>query len=58
MKYVVNDVVLVSLLLTLYIFHTFFSVSIVDFVHIFICWDIAFFEAAKGFQWIKPLFLV
>ena len=39
MKYVdVDDVVLVFLLLILNIFHTFFSVSIVDFEQVNACW--------------------
>ena len=41
MKYVdVSDVVLVFLLLILNIFHTFFSVSIVDFEQVNVCWKI------------------
>ena len=34
----VNDIVVVFLLLTLNVFHTFFSVSIVDFEQVSICW--------------------
>ena len=39
-KYHVSDAVLVSLLLTLYIFHTFSRVSVTDFVQINISWDL------------------
>ena len=34
----VNDIVLVFLLLTLNIFHSFFSASIVDFEQVNVCW--------------------
>ena len=35
------DIVLVFLLLTLYIFHTFSSVSIVDFEQVDVSWDVS-----------------
>ena len=34
----VNDIVLVFLLLTLNVFHSFFSASIVDFEQVNVCW--------------------
>ena len=35
----VNGFVLVFLLFSLNIFHTFFSISVVNFKHLFVCWE-------------------
>ena len=46
----INDVALVFLFLTLNIFHTFFSVSIVDFKQVNIIWLVFIFLQFQNFR--------